>query len=435
MKGNRYWAAVSWALATVTIPLVVISMLTPGAWACGKYRVIHRFTGDKGGDGMYPRTGLLFDAAGNLYGTTPYGGTWLGTAFRLAPNADGSWTENTLHNFEDNGDGINPISNLISDTAGNLYGVTYRGVGSSTSCDHGCGTVFMLTPNADGSWSHSVLYNFPGGHLKYPLAGMVFDASGNLYGTTHGTPGNVLGKPYGAVFMLQPSTGGVWNLTVLHYFKGTDGSNPYARLALDPAGNLYGTTESGGAFGHGVVFKLAPSSDDSWKETVLHAFTGGDDGGGPESGVTIDSQGNLFGVTGHGGAYKAGVAYQLIPSSGGKWKERIIHAFTRGKDGGVPVSDLIFDTDGNLYGTTVGGGYLEGSCAPDGCGMVFKLAPDESGHFRETALHRFRGGTGGSAPLYGSLIFGAAGHLYGTASNGGIGKCALGCGVVFEITP
>ena len=353
----------------------------------------------------------------------------------IVSHALGRAKEKVIYRFAGAADGAYPSSSLTMDNSGNLYGTTAEG-GIIGCYGIGCGVVFQLKPTAGGRWVPNVIHAFqPEIDGTGPSGNLVFDASGNLYGTTHGTPGNVLGKPYGAVFMLQPSTGGVWNLTVLHYFKGTDGSNPYARLALDPAGNLYGTTESGGAFGHGVVFKLAPSSDDSWKETVLHAFTGGDDGGGPESGVTIDSQGNLFGVTGHGGAYKAGVAYQLIPSSGGKWKERIIHAFTRGKDGGVPVSDLIFDTDGNLYGTTVGGGYLEGSCAPDGCGMVFKLAPDESGHFRETALHRFRGGTGGSAPLYGSLIFGAAGHLYGTASNGGIGKCALGCGVVFEITP
>jgi uncharacterized repeat protein (TIGR03803 family) len=275
--------------------------------------ILHAFTG---ADGSGPAAGLIFDAAGNLYGTTSGGGAdGYGVVFELTPNPDGTWTESVLHSFTGGADGALPFAGLIFDTIGNLYGTTYYGPLGCAGLTDGCGTVFRLTPNPDGTWTESVLHSFTeGAGGGNPAAGLIFDAAGNLYGTTNfGTsgPGNL-----GTVFKLTPNPDGTWTESVLHSFTGADGAVPDAGLIFDAAGNLYGTTSSGGISiacididGCGVVFKLSPTST-GWSETVLHTFIGF--GSTPRGGVIFDQAGNLYGTTSDGNpAFDYGLVFEI----------------------------------------------------------------------------------------------------------------------------
>ena len=400
------------ASAALMIVIVIVLILAPAAWAQSKYKTVYKFTGGK--DGSQPYDGLIFDGAGNLYGTTQYGGAHnLGIVFKLTPAANGNWTESVLHNFSGS-DGATPQAGLIFDAAGNLYGTTDSGA------DYGGGTVFKLAPNSDGSWTESELHRFcsltncEDGQGSF--AGLIFDAAGNLYGTTW----NGGSTNHGVVFKLAPTSGG-WNESVLYSF-GPDGQNSDAGLVFDSAGVLYGVTWYGGTYGAGVVFKLIPTSSGEWKESALHRFSGGNDGARPRAGLTFDSAGNLYGTTGGGGAYGRGVAFSLTPNTDGSWTQHTLHQFTGGKDGGSPgYTSLIFDKSGNLYGTTMSGGAF-------GFGVVFKLVPTSNGGWSFHVLHAFQDRPG--AQPIGGLIFDGAGNLYGTtAGNGNT------FGSVFEITP
>jgi uncharacterized repeat protein (TIGR03803 family) len=398
------------ASAALMIVIVVTLVLAPGAWAQGKYKTLYKFKGGK--DGI-PQAGVIFDPAGNLYGTTTWGGTdGCGSVYELTPNSDGSWTKSVLHNFTCS-DGHYPAANLIFDQAGNLYGTTIWGD------PYNGGTVFELTKNSDGSWTHNALYNFTGGQDGYePFFDiLIFDGAGNLYGTTYRG-----GSGYGVAYKLTPNPDGSWTESVLHTFTGGDGGNSRAGLIFDGAGNLYGMAQTGGAYGQGAVFELAPNPDGSWTESVLHSFTGGKDGGQPYGGLIFDPAGNLYGMTYQGGAHGWGNVFELIPNGNGNWKEKVLHQFTGGKDGGNPQDRLIFDAAGNLYGTTGVGG-------AGGHGVVFKLSPNSKGAWYETVLHTFldRPGAGPVA----DVIFDAVGNLYGTTDGDG----TTTFGSVFEITP
>jgi uncharacterized repeat protein (TIGR03803 family) len=238
--------------------------LTPAAGGGWTEQVLHRFPDDNGTDGTAPVAGLIIDAAGNLYGTTSSGGTlfFRGTAFELTPAAGGVWTETVLHSFGNGTDASEPRAGLIFDAAGNLYGTTAVG-GTGSNCIFGCGTVFELTPAAGGGWTEKVLYSFnANGTDGYsPEAGLIIDAAGNLYGTTYagGTSSGCAPYGCGTVFELTPAAGGGWTETVLHNFgNGTDGSTPFAGLIFDAAGNLYGTTYYGGTGANegGTVFEF-----------------------------------------------------------------------------------------------------------------------------------------------------------------------------------
>lgn len=422
MKYKKFLGA---ARAPLMIVIAAILMLAHGASAQSKFKTLHRFTG--GTDGGNPRASVVLDQAGNLYGTAEnYGAYGYGVVFKVTPNADGSWTESVLHSF-DNGDGMAVVSGLIFDADGNLNGTAADG-GSA-----GAGMVFQLTPNADGSWSENILYTFTGGKDGgYPAAGLTLDQAGNLYGMTEG--GGAYGR--GTVFELTPNPHGSWTEKVLYSFTGgKDGWQPlFGSLVFDGTGNLYGTVTEGGAHTNwGVVFKLTPNPDGSWTESVLHNFTGGWDGGSPYAGVIVDRTGNLYGTTEEGGnsgcanGLGCGVVFQLILDTDGSWKEKVLHRFSGGKDGASPWAGLIFDQAGNLYGTTLGGGNL--SCDLGyGCGVVFKLAPNSNGGWNETVLHAFINHPG-AGPM-GGLIFDAARNLYGTTA----GAVATE-GSVFEITP
>jgi uncharacterized repeat protein (TIGR03803 family) len=314
----------------------------------GKETVLHSFR--KRGDGGCPYFGpLLRDAGGNLYGATSDGGdAGLGVIFKL--NSDGK--ETLLHSFAGAPDGAYPMAGLVQDAAGNFYGTTLQG--GSGACPYGgCGTVFKL----DAAGRETVLYSFSGGaDGRYPYANLVRDEAGDLYGTTTGGGGYACDRPWGCgtVFRLRKG-----KLTVLHTFAGgKDGAIPYAGVVRDRAGNLYGTTNQGGGYGLGTVFKL----DKNGKETVLHRFSGLPDGALPGAGLILDAAGNLYGTTAAGGS-GAGTVFKLDS----KGNETVLYHFPRGVDGSIPQAGLIRDAAGNLYGTTTNGGA--------GHGVVFKLAP------------------------------------------------------------
>jgi uncharacterized repeat protein (TIGR03803 family) len=393
-------------------------MLTPGAGATDPLRVLHEFKG--GNDGVDPYAGLILDSDGNLYGTTAEGGAdEQGAVFKLAPNSDGSWTESLLYSFTCCEDGSIPSASLVFDAKGNLYGTTFEGG------VHGGGTVFKLTPNSDGGWTESVLYSFSnGGRLANP-SNLVVDAAGNLYGTTE--TGGARGD--GTVFRLTSNSDGSWTESELHSFSGTDGGLPSAGLILDASGNLYGTTLSGGVHGAGTVFELTPRSDGRWTEIVLHSFSGLRDGGEPMAPLTFDGAGNLYGTTSAGGKSGTclplfcGVVFKLSPNSDGSWTEHVLYIFVD-DPGAVPLGGVIFDRVGNLYSTTFYGGRAD-------AGVVFKLAPQSGGIWEYSTLHILEG-TPARGP-YSGLTLDKAGNLYGTTLFCGAGT---GCqGVVFEITP
>jgi uncharacterized repeat protein (TIGR03803 family) len=374
------------------------------------------FNFDNGIDGARPAAGLIFDAAGNLYGTTVFGGIHgSGIVFELMPNGSGGWAEKVLRNFGNGYNGVWPNASVILDAAGNLYGTTSGG-GS-----YGLGTVFELTPTHGGQWTEKLLYNFSlnGRDGFWPEAGLISDAAGNLYGTTS-TGG---ASTYGAVYELMPSGSGGWTEKVLHSFSlYTDpagGQTPIGGLILDRAGNLYGTTYLGGTYQYGTVFELTPNGSGGWTDTVLHTFGSGTDGVGPWAGLILDRAGNLYGTTPWGGTYSNGIVFELTPNGSGGWTETVLHNFGSGTDGSQPLTSLIFDAVGNLYGTTQAGGTYGG-------GTVFELTPQGG----ETVLHNFGSGTDGSDP-WASLIFDSAGNLYGTTQSGGLGSG----GTVFQLTP
>jgi len=331
------------------------SDVTAVAVACapGTESVLYSFLGGTT-DGLRPAAGLIMDSAGNLYGTTSAGGPNISTG---GSDGDGtvfevrtSGTQGVLYFFAGSPtDGLRPYAGLVMDSAGNLYGTTEAG---GANLD---GTVFKLSPTG----TETVLYSFgavPDG--SGPFAGLIMDGAGNLYGTTF-AGGAASG---GTVFKLSP-TGAE---SVLYSFNGgtTDGDGPRAGLIMDSAGNLYGTTSAGGSSNDGTVFKLSPAGT----ETILYSFKGGtSDGAIPDSGVIADGTGNLYGITGSGGANNRGTVFKISAAS----TESILYSFAGGaSDGSGPVG-LMMDSAGNLYGTTnFGGAYC---VSQGGCGTVFKM--------------------------------------------------------------
>jgi len=409
-------AVAALAMATVFALTVV---LTQSAQA-QTYKVLHNFTG--GVDGWSPSAGVTLDAAGNLYGTTQYGGAdGEGNVFELKPG-NGNWVLNNLVSFN-NYNGYEPYSGVVFGPDGALYGTTYEG-GSRED-----GVVYSLRPPATACktslcpWTATSLYTFTGGSGdgEYPGYGnLTFDQAGNLYGTTmYGGP---LGQ--GTVFKLAPSNGG-WTESVLHTFPSQqyDGSVPYSGVIFDEAGNLYGTTYGGGSgcggYGCGTVYQLTPSGS-GWKENILYTFQNGTDGANPWGGLIFDPSGNLYGTAAWGGSGNGGTVFELSPASGG-WTFTLLYSFSGDGVFPGPEASLAMDYTGSLYGTTLRGG-------ADDAGTVFKLAPS-NGSWIYTSLHDFTGNDG--IALRSSVTWDASGNLYGTAGGGG----TYGYGVVWEITP
>jgi len=359
-------------------------------------QVLYSFMGGFGGpDAAYPFPSLIRDAAGNLYGTTPTGGAYgRGTVYVVSPNG----TEKLLHSFTGGTDGDGPQSSLIQDASGYLYGTTESGG------TYGSGVVFVMNPT---SGAEKVLYSFTGGaDGSDPIASLVRDSRGFLYGTTSG--GGAYGR--GTLFVVSPNG----SEEVLYSFTGgTDGGFPRAALIEDAQGLFYGTTPVGGLFGDGVVFRF----DRSRGETVLHSFTGGADGSIPYSSLIEDANGNLYGTTQQGGAYGYGIVFIMSSRTGA---EKVLHSFTGGRDGSYPDAGLIQDVNGNLYGAARAGG-------TNGLGTVFLLIPT-TGTLK--VLYSFAGGTDGNTPES-SLIQDSNHNLYGTTWDGG----AYGWGTVYMLVP
>jgi uncharacterized repeat protein (TIGR03803 family) len=412
------WRAV---IGLLTVATVLLWAGKPAqAQQAPTFSVLYTFTGGTDGGVPYQRDPLVLDKNGNLYGTTTLGGDLgasqcfgygCGVVFRISPAGE----ETVLYSFTGATDGGDPEAGLVQDKEGNLYGTTAGGGAS------GGGVVFRVQP--DGN--ETVLYSFPfvGPEGDSPVAGVVRDQEGNLYGTTPG--GGDLscggGGGCGVVFKLDPAG----NESVLNAFDGADGAAPGARLLRDEKGNLYGDTYSGGnddcvTGDCGVVFEVSPTG----KEKVLRAFSGSD-GANPLADLVYDQSGNLYGTTFFGGSCSqegCGVVFKLTPTG----EYTLLYDFTGGEDERFP-SGLVRDKQGNLYGTTQGGGVSQ-------YGSVFRLDP----HGNLTTLYTFTGGTDGNGP-YTGVVQDKEGNLYGMTNAGGntSSTCPYGsegCGVVFKIT-
>lgn len=406
--------------------LKMIATLTIFAWlafvsaAVAQQETLLYSFGSGSTDASSPFAALISDAAGNFYGTTAGGGDFgVGTVFELSPNSSGGWTETVLHSFGSGSDGSFPQSALVMNSSGRLYGTTTIG-GSSNM-----GTIFALAYTKTGGWKEKVLHNFSGPDGERPYAGLTLDQAGNLYGTCE--QGGAYGD--GTVFELTATSAGFGPLKTLHNFNdnGHDGWGPYASMVFDSAGNLYGTTLDGGTGQNGTVFELSPTASGPWKEKILHNFVGGD-GQVPVSTLIFDPAGNIYGATRWGGVglNTAGTVFELSPTTSGGWKESVLHTFGSGSDGQNPEAGVIMDSAGNLYGTTEVGG-------TNSNGIVYELTPAGDGSWTETILHNFNATDfeDGGYPWSG-LLFNSAGNLVGNTSAGGTHGTG---GMVFEIAP
>jgi uncharacterized repeat protein (TIGR03803 family) len=387
-------------------------------------------------DGQFPLSGITSDGEGNLFGTTSFGGSsGAGTVFDVL-SGGGIYT---LYTFCPDGppcpDGRMPgYANLLVDSLENLYGTTTLGGAN------GYGVVWELTPEYPNApwmpWNETVLYSFTGAADGWdPESGLIMDPAGNLYGTTKvggGSPNCSSGC--GTVFELTPSAGGVWDYHLIYTF---DTQNGIAGLTMDGNGNIYGATLS-------TVFELSPDGNGGWTQSVLHTFTGapGGDGSLAQGTPALDQAGNLYGTTASGGAHNGGMVYKLVPAKNGTWTEQILYSFKPkvGEDGYAPIAGVVLDENGNIYGTTTGGTTLPFGYVP---GTVFELvAPHNfllaAPHYKEKILANFC--TEYLGPSYpcveaseptGILYMDGAGNLYGTARMGPDGPDQ---GVVFEVT-
>lgn len=390
-------------------------------------------------DGDGPSGGLVFDQKGNLYGTTEAGGSiGAGTVFKLTPSGGGTWSEQVLWNFTAGLDGSEPFKAVTLGPAGHIYGTTTYNGGTA-----GNGTAFELLPNGSGQYKEVTMSNFADGSGDSPTTPIVFDSAGNIYGTT--SRGGQYG--FGSVYELIAAGNGSWTENILYNFTQGSvyngegfGTNP-SGLIFDSAGNLYGETEFGGSAGYGTVFELSPSGQ-NWIYKDIYDFAGGSDGNGPQGGLVFDAAGNLYGTTETGGTgagcHRAacGTVFELTQSNG-HWSKTTLYNFAGGStDGQNPVTKLIFDPSGNLYGTTLGGGIMGGNNCGIGCGSVFELSPTAHG-WQETGIYFFTEKHGDGAIPNGGLVLDTAGNLYGTTSTGGLQDedCGIGCGVAFKISP
>ncbi len=365
--------------------------------------VIYSFGGDE--DGEYADTDLAADSAGNLYGTTVSGGDFGGgTVFQLSPTANG-WVHTVLYNFTGGVDGGEPYKGVTLDAKGNLYGTAVTG--GSGNCEGGCGVAYKLTKAGD-AWRQKVIHAFTGGDDGAgPGARLAVDRRGNLYGMA--PIGGEFGL--GTIYQISPAGGGQYSLQVLHAFTGgADGATGSAGQMLLRNGRIYGVATAGGSFGSGAAFQLSRGQGGAWSFQTIYSFKGQPDAGFPYGALVSDAAGNLYGTTYYDGANDLGSVYELSPRATGEWAETVLYSFTAGKDGNSSIGNLVFDTAGNLYGTTSEGG-------AGGVGTIFKLT--KSGDlWTETVVHSFRGPPDG-AFAYNGMVVDDAGNFYGATVHGG----------------
>ena len=395
-------ATAALSLATALAPMAASAQ----TW---NFTVLHTFTG--GSDGGSPVDGISLDKSGNLFGTAAGGGNGNGTAFELKHTAKGFQYE-VLYSFNGGSDGSSPGARLIPGPGGHLFGTTAGGGG-------GGGTVFELTGTEKGGAKlEKDLYSFLNGNNGYePSDGdLVFDAKGNVYGTT--SAGGAYG--YGSVYKLTKAKGGTYSESVLYSFGGKtgDGQVPVGGLVFDGSGNLYGTTSQGGSASLGTVYQLVPSRS-GWSENILWNFQGTTDGETPYSGLTFDQYGNLYGGATDGGVNSGGTIYELSPANG-SWSFATLYS-TPGYGVSGPFRTPYVDASGNVYGTT----HCDGEY---GSGSVYELT-NSGGTWTYNSVHEFTGGTDGGY-IFANPVFDAAGNISGTSQVGGSGY-----GVVWEASP
>ena len=376
--------------------------------------VIYSFEED---EGEYADTDLETDSAGNIYGTTVLGGDFgSGTVFQLSHTGN-SWVHTVLYSFTGGADGGEPYKGVTLDGEGNLYGTAVTG--GSGICEGGCGVAYKLT-NSGGTWTQTVIHAFTGeDDGSGPGARVTVDGAGNVYGMA--PTGGAYGL--GTIYKIRQGQNGAWVLKVIHAFTGgADGATGSAGRMILRQGHLYGAATTGGTYGSGVVFELTPTQVGEWDFRTIYSFRGQPDGSFPYGALLFDSSGNIYGTTYYGGANNIGAVYQLTPRANGEWREKVLYSFQGGTDGNSPISNLVFDTARNLYGTTSEGGL--------GTGTIFKLSPVGGGHWMETVVHMFQGPPDGAFSYTGMVVY-PFGNFYGATVHGGVDDD----GSIYKFTP
>ena len=368
-------------------------------------------------EGEYADTDLETDNAGNIYGTTVLGGDFGGgTVFQLSPTPNG-WVHTVLYSFTGGIDGGEPYKGVTLDRKGNLYGTAVTG--GSGNCEGGCGVAYKLS-NTGGTWTHTVIHAFTGGNDgSGPGARVTVDGAGNVYGMA--PTGGAFGL--GTIYKIHPAPNQAWTFGVLHAFTGgTDGATGSAGRMILRDGRLYGAVTAGGRYGSGVVFELNAGGFGDRDLKILYAFRGQPDASFPYGALLFDQSGNIYGTTYYGGANGIGAVYKLSPQAIGEWAEEVLYSFQPGTDGNSPISNLVFDVAGNLYGTTSEGGL--------GSGTIFKLSSVGAGKWMETVVHAFEGPPDGGFP-YNGMVVDKSGNFYGATVHGG----EEDDGSVYQFTP
>ncbi len=421
-----------WGTRLTLLLLVMLIAFAQQKAQAQTYSVLHNFVGTW--DGAIPWAGMSMDASGNnLYGTTRQGG-WrgCGTVFKLTRTGS-TWAFTTIYTFLGGSDGCFPYGKVVIGPKGDLYGVTWEG-GNSGCGSFSCGTIYNLQPRTTlctsiscaTTWKETVLYRFTGGSdgSNPEYTDLVFDQAGNLYGTAGlGAIQNCSyggGFGCGVVYQLARS-GENWAYTVLYSFTGnSDGGMPVGGVILDSFGDLYGTTWGWGYYGGGTIYELL-AAQGGYIFNTIYSFAGGDDGKSPLSGLIFDQSGTLYGTTPVAGANGGGTVYSMVPALG-NWTFNVVHSFPGNyvRESG-PIPNVTMDSAGALYGTTVG-------YDPPDNGRVFKITL-VNGNWIETDLYDFMGASDGGFPA-GSVVLDGHGVVYGTAQVGG----AFSNGVVFQIT-
>ncbi len=397
--------------------LAIVLTMAAKVWGVNTEKTVHTFAG--GSDGAGPEDGVVFGPGGGMYGTTYGGGDDnFGTVYELVPTSNG-WSHTVLYRFVGGKDGASPYPRVIFDTHGNLYGTTNYGGPSNA------GTVYELMPAADGEWTETVLYSFSGGSDGgWPLARLILDAAGNVYGTASMGGNRACNSGCGVAFELAHAKSGTWTQRVIHSFNGNDGQFPGGEMTFDAKGRLYGMTSFGGVATIGVVYMLS-RAEGGWNETVLHNFVGIPDGGFPNGGIVFDHDGNLFGTTEAGGEHGKGTVFEMSKDGSGQWTQyRLLHSFTGRKDGRYPQYTPLLDDSGNLYGSATGSVNRQ-------AGAIFQLVRAHNWEYRVLHSFSFRVSKNGEFPS--GVVMDAAGNLYGTAAGGVDYGCYPGCGLVFEV--